>query len=112
MLLLRNGRVVEVEENGLMLAAFSFATYSTAIHPLELGDRLLLYTDGILEAADAQGEEFGPERLHTIVEDSAKLSAEAAADQIISTLNSWSKLQNDDLTLLVCDYASSHKKTK
>jgi phosphoserine phosphatase RsbU/P len=109
MLLLRAGKVVEVEENGLMLAVFSFATYSTVVHPLELGDRLLLYTDGILEAANAQGEEFGPQRLHTIVQESARLNAEEAADQIISSLNTWSKLQNDDLTLLVCDYANSHK---
>src|SRR5579863_8810568 len=47
MLLLRGGQITRVEENGLMLAAFDFATYSTATHRLEQGDRLLLYTDGV-----------------------------------------------------------------
>ena len=48
MLLAREGVVVEIEENGLMLAAFDFAAYSDITHPLKNGDRLLLYTDGII----------------------------------------------------------------
>ena len=55
MLLLRQGSVRPIEENGLMLAAFDFAKYSNVTHRLEPGDRLLLYTDGIVEAADASG---------------------------------------------------------
>jgi sigma-B regulation protein RsbU (phosphoserine phosphatase) len=107
MLLLRGGSVVELAENGLMLAAFSFATYSTAEYPLESGDRLLLYTDGILEATNAAGEEFGPNRLSALLQHGASLTAEAAADNIISSLQTWSKSQNDDLTILICDYAAA-----
>jgi sigma-B regulation protein RsbU (phosphoserine phosphatase) len=107
MLLLRGGSVVELAENGLMLAAFSFATYSTAEYPLEPGDRLVLYTDGLLEAANATGEEFGPHRLSALLKDGARLNPEAAADLIISSLQTWSKSQNDDLTVLICDYASA-----
>ena len=106
MLLLRAGNVVELAENGLMLAAFSFATYSTAEYPLEPGDRLVLYTDGLLEAANATGEEFGPHRLSVLLKDGARLNPEAAADHIVSSLQAWSKSQNDDLTVLICDYAS------
>jgi phosphoserine phosphatase RsbU/P len=106
MLLLRGGNVVELAENGLMLAAFSFATYSTAEYPLEPGDRLVLYTDGLLEAANATGEEFGPLRLSALLKDGARLNPEAAADHIVSSLQTWSKSQNDDLTVLICDYAS------
>jgi sigma-B regulation protein RsbU (phosphoserine phosphatase) len=105
MLLLRAGNVVELAENGLMLAAFSFATYSTAEYPLEPGDRIVLYTDGLLEAANAKGEEFGPHRLSALLKDAACLNPEAAADHMISRLQAWSKSQNDDLTLLICDYA-------
>jgi sigma-B regulation protein RsbU (phosphoserine phosphatase) len=89
-----------------MLAAFSFATYSTAEYPLEPGDRLVLYTDGLLEAANATGEEFGPLRLSALLKDGASLNPEAAADHIVSSLQTWSKSQNDDLTVLICDYAS------
>ena len=52
MLLLRDGKVTEVVENGLMLAAFDFTTYSNAVQRLQSGDRLLLYTDGLVEAAN------------------------------------------------------------
>jgi sigma-B regulation protein RsbU (phosphoserine phosphatase) len=74
-------------------------------YPLQSGDRLVLYTDGILEAANAAGEEFGPHRLSALLQHGARLSAEAAADHIISSLQTWSKSQNDDLTILICDYA-------
>jgi len=104
MLLLRGGDVISVEENGLMLAAFSFATYSTAVRSLENRDRLLLYTDGILEAANGRGEEFGHERLSSLLAESGSLSPEKAADHIISAIQSWSRIQSDDLTVLVCDY--------
>ena len=106
MLLLRAGTIIELAENGLMLAAFSFATYSTVEYPLQPGDRLVLYTDGLLEAANATGEEFGSHRLSALLKDGARLNPEAAADHIISSLQTWSKSQSDDLTVLICDYAS------
>jgi sigma-B regulation protein RsbU (phosphoserine phosphatase) len=105
MLLLRAGKVVELTENGLMLAAFSFATYSTVEHGIEPGDRIVLYTDGLLEAANTEGEEFGPQRLSALLQDGAHLNAESAADHIISSLKTWARSQNDDLTILICDYA-------
>jgi sigma-B regulation protein RsbU (phosphoserine phosphatase) len=103
-LLLRGGEVVELTENGLMLAAFDFASYSTVSHPLVPGDRLILYTDGLLEAANAQEEEFGRERLHARVRETASLPHDEAADHIISSVQAWSSTQNDDLTILICDY--------
>ena len=89
-----------------MLAAFDFASYSTISHPLEPGDRLILYTDGLLEAANVHEEEFGRERLHTQVRETAKLPQDEAADCIISRIQSWSSTQNDDLTILICDYTA------
>lgn len=104
MLLLRNGSVIEVEENGLLLAAFDSATYSNATHPLEPGDRLLLYTDGIVEASNASGTFFGQDTLSESLRKTAGLPPSAAADLIISLVRQWSAKQNDDLTVLVCDY--------
>jgi len=104
MLLLRNGNVMEVEENGLMLAAFDFAAYTNATHRLEPGDRLLLYTDGIVEASNASGEMFGRDSLRDTLKMTADLSPAAAADSIISSVTKWSAKQDDDLTVLVCDY--------
>jgi len=105
MLLLRQGKVLEISENGLILAAFDFATYTNATHPLESGDRLLLYTDGLIEAANADGDSFGQDALSALLRQTAELPPSAASDQIISSVQQWSALQDDDLTVLICDYA-------
>jgi phosphoserine phosphatase RsbU/P len=104
MLLLRNGTVTSITENGLMLAAFDFATYTTITHAIQPGDRLILYTDGVLEATNIHDEEFGPDRLHALVRETASLTDVEAADKIISSIQQWSATQNDDLTVLLCDY--------
>ncbi len=60
---LRNGEVTAIEKNGLMLGLFPEADYVTAVHPLKGGDRFLLYTDGIVEAFNLHGDEFGQDNL-------------------------------------------------
>jgi sigma-B regulation protein RsbU (phosphoserine phosphatase) len=104
MLLLRNGEVIKVSENGLMLAAFSFATYTSVSHPLISGDRILLYTDGILEAVNSRDEEFGEERLDALLKATVNLTSAETADHIVASVQQWSSSQNDDLTVVVCDY--------
>jgi sigma-B regulation protein RsbU (phosphoserine phosphatase) len=104
MLLVRGDNVIQIVENGLMLAAFSTATYSSAEQPLHAGDRLVLYTDGIIEAANEKEEEFGQERLCTLLREGARLTPQETADHIIASVQSWSKSQSDDLTVVVCDH--------
>lgn len=106
MLLLRNGGVTSITENGLMLAAFGFATYTTLTHRIEPGDRIILYTDGILEAANIQSEEFGPDRLHALIRETGHLTHTEAADRTIAAIQQWATVQNDDLTVLICDYTA------
>ena len=52
-----------IEENGLMLAVFGFASYSTAVHKLETDDRIVMYTDGVVDASNAAGDFFGHDAL-------------------------------------------------
>jgi sigma-B regulation protein RsbU (phosphoserine phosphatase) len=106
MLLLREGNVIEIAENGLMLAAFDFATYVTVTRPLQPRDRLLLYTDGIVEAANSEGEFFGSQNLSKLLRDTITLNAQKTADHIIHSVQKWASSQDDDLTVLVCDYVA------
>jgi phosphoserine phosphatase RsbU/P len=99
--------VTALEENGLMLAAFDFADYSTAVYPLMPGDRLVLYTDGIVEAEDGKQEQYGPERLSGLLRETASMAPAEAADSILKSVEQWAPRQEDDRTLLICDYVGS-----
>jgi phosphoserine phosphatase RsbU/P len=106
MLLMRDGAVTEVAENGLLLAATENSVYTEKSMPLRHGDRLLLYTDGLLEARNAEGALFGDESLSAALKRTAPMSSADAANGIIAEVQQWSKSPDDDLTLLVCDFAS------
>ena len=104
MQLLRDSAVREIAENGLMLAAFDFATYAEIALPLQAGDRLLLYTDGLIEAANSAGEFFGRDRLAVLLLQTASLPPDQAADAILASVRGWHQTQEDDLTLILCDF--------
>jgi phosphoserine phosphatase RsbU/P len=104
MLLWRRGEVIALEENGLLMAAFPFATYSATAVNLEARDRILLYTDGVLEAANSDDIEFGPDRLSAILNKSETHSISEVADLIVSEVSAWSNTQGDDITVLLCEY--------
>ena len=70
--------------------------------PLERDDCLLLYTDGVTEALDADGTEFGLERTMQAVQASAGSGAPAIITRVIDDLRNFvgSQPQNDDITLI------------
>lgn len=104
MFLLRNGAVTEIVENGMLLAAVEDASYDSKRVALQTGDRLLLYTDGLVEARNADGKLFGEEALVSELKGSAKLTPSETVDHLINAVQSWSSVQDDDLTVLICDY--------
>ena len=75
---------------------------------LEPGDTLVLYTDGVIEAQNAQGERFGIERLCAIVMDAAASgSAETVRDRVIDAVSHFIAQQADDIAILVARYEGS-----
>jgi sigma-B regulation protein RsbU (phosphoserine phosphatase) len=101
----RNSEATECLENGLVLGPFSDPTYSAVSFSIEKGDRILLVTDGILEAVDPSGNEFGTDRLRQVLESKHALSAGRFADALLYGLSAWSEHaigshQADDITVL------------
>jgi phosphoserine phosphatase RsbU/P len=99
------GSVIEVIENGLMLGPFSESQYSSASLPLVKGNRMVLFTDGIIETQNSSGVEFGINGLKKILEANHDLSVERLADSVLGALSRWSDTaigpgQSDDITLL------------
>jgi sigma-B regulation protein RsbU (phosphoserine phosphatase) len=98
------GDLVRLEENGLMLGQFPDATYQTVSRGLTKGDRIVMTTDGLVEATNAAGEQFGDERLPRLLSDSRGLPAEGLAEKLLAEANAWTDArQDDDLTLVVVD---------
>jgi sigma-B regulation protein RsbU (phosphoserine phosphatase) len=67
------------------------------------GDILVLYTDGITEAENPQGEEFGMERLSAVIQRGSSLSAEQLMNDIFQSAADFAREVgfNDDVTVLV-----------
>ncbi len=63
LLLKKPGHVEALRGEGAVLGVLPDWTYRDSVAPLSAGDRLLLYTDGVTEAENQAGEEFGEERL-------------------------------------------------
>jgi serine phosphatase RsbU (regulator of sigma subunit) len=104
-----SGSVIEIIENGLLLGPFKHSTYSAASLSLEGGDRIILYTDGIVEATNSCDEELGLNRFKGMLEGNHALSADSFADTMVDYVLRWSEKfsgpsQSDDITLLTIDF--------
>jgi len=91
------GMVVGIDSGDV----FDRLTTDVAVE-LEAGDCILLYTDGITEALDNEGNEFGLERTTAAFRSSAKEGAQAMVNRLIDDLRNFvgSTPQNDDITLI------------
>jgi sigma-B regulation protein RsbU (phosphoserine phosphatase) len=71
LLMRKDGAVQRLEANGLPVGLFPVVEYERAEVTLGPGDLLVLYTDGITEAANPKGEEFGLARLESVLRQQA-----------------------------------------
>jgi sigma-B regulation protein RsbU (phosphoserine phosphatase) len=99
----RDGRVEVLEEGGLLLGVFPEATYDRGRVGMDPGDCLALYTDGVTEASNPEGELFSEERL---IEALVRHRERSAADVHRSVMEEVARFQDglppdDDLTLIV-----------
>jgi sigma-B regulation protein RsbU (phosphoserine phosphatase) len=85
-----------------MLKQFDFGEARLRLEP---GDRLLLYTDGVPEAADASDQLYGTDRLVRDMEQNKDLSPDEALGSIMENLRRWggSEAMDDDVTFLLVD---------
>ncbi len=98
-----------LDTGGVILGAFTDATFEEETLRLEPGDQLVVFSDGITEALNPDGEELGEERLLSYVELNRKLAPEALLESLLGNVRQFTAgaVQSDDLTLLVLSYVGA-----
>jgi sigma-B regulation protein RsbU (phosphoserine phosphatase) len=103
----RNG-VKRLETGGLILGLFEQATYDQETVTLDPGDVLVVYSDGVTEALNADGQEFGDERLLDCIQKDLDASPAELLDRLLSAVRGFAAgaAQHDDITALVLRYGA------
>ncbi|HEX6463208.1 MAG TPA: PP2C family protein-serine/threonine phosphatase, partial [Vicinamibacterales bacterium] len=97
------GVVSQIELPGVPLGSFPGTTYDEVTIPLHAGDLFVFCTDGVFEAMNVTGEEFGAARLIEVVERSRHLDAKTVVSAIVDAVDSFraGMPPNDDMTAVV-----------
>lgn len=102
-----DGSVSRLKSNGFYVGMMAEAPFEfeTAVIERKPGMKMVVYTDGITEARNPEGAQYGTERLTTTVEQNSKLSAEELKAAILDDLAQFAGVAKpeDDLTLLVLE---------
>jgi serine phosphatase RsbU (regulator of sigma subunit)/FixJ family two-component response regulator len=108
-LLRPDGSMEELTQGGMVLGLFAAAQYQCDTIRLRPDDHLVLFTDGVLEALNVAGEEFGKERLCALL----RANAQATAPEILARMRdavlsfSANAPQHDDITMMVLGFRES-----
>lgn len=106
LLLRANGAVELLGDGGMVLGVFPDTQYDQSELSLNGGDRLLFYTDGITEARNPDGDEYGEDRLAAAAGAVRTESAETVKEAVLADVNAFTDGKfEDDATLIVVGVA-------
>jgi sigma-B regulation protein RsbU (phosphoserine phosphatase) len=94
---------LSLKTGGTVVGLFDPCIYEQETIQLESGDLLVAYTDGVTEALNCAGEEFGEHRLQDAIAKTSHLGAEQVRDLLVREIQDWcdGAPQHDDLTFLI-----------
>jgi sigma-B regulation protein RsbU (phosphoserine phosphatase) len=98
--------VRRLETGGLICGLFEHATYQEETIQLQPGDVLLIFSDGISEALNAAGDEFGDDRILRCLQQHAGASVNDVLECLVQTVRTFASdtVQSDDMTAVVVRY--------
>lgn len=98
-----NGEVQQLDSGGFPLGIIPMAEYEIGEVQLEPGEALVIYSDGVSEANNLKGDEFGLERLAEVIKRNIASSASGLRDKVESALSSFTESApaGDDITLVI-----------
>jgi phosphoserine phosphatase RsbU/P len=98
-----DSEIRQLTSGGLVAGAFEHAAYEQETVQMRSNDLLFLYTDGLTEALNVDGEEFGTSRMMETLKSIASLSADQIRDVVARRVKEWCGGMSlyDDLTFVV-----------
>jgi phosphoserine phosphatase RsbU/P len=97
-----DGSHERLRAGGGVLGVFANQAFRSAVTQLQSGDRMVLFTDGVTEACNADEEEFGEARLLTVLQENRRRSPSEIQKEILLAVSGFSRgIWHDDATLLV-----------
>jgi len=109
-LLLRQGEIAEpFTEHSFPVGLIPDAAYTTSVAKLEAGDTLVLFSDGVTEAADSLEELYGLPRLREVLSNQHSTSLDKIQKAVLDSVEHFARgtSQADDITLLLLRYRPS-----
>jgi len=91
-----DGTVCRLESGGAVVGVFDAAAYESGRATVARGDRLLLFTDGLVEAGASASREYGDEHLVDIVVGHRTLDASGLLDCVFGDVHQWAGRRLDD----------------
>ncbi|MDF2970456.1 MAG: hypothetical protein K0R61_906 [Microvirga sp.] len=100
-----DGSIEMIGEGGFPVGMLPFASYERLEFDLGPGDRLFIYSDGLVEAEDQDGEQFSETRLRNLVRDTAAAPSPVLLGRLDDALRNWrgSETLDDDLSVLMLE---------
>jgi sigma-B regulation protein RsbU (phosphoserine phosphatase) len=98
--------VSRLETGGPVIGLLDAAGFDEETVVLERGDLVVIFSDGVSEASNAEGEEFGDARILEVIEAGRHRSAAALVDDLVSAVRAFAAgaPQSDDITAMVVRY--------
>lgn len=98
-----NGDVEQLDSGGFPLGIMPMAQYEMGQMQLNAGEALVVYSDGVSEANNLKGDEYGIERLTEVISKHLASSASGLRDKVESSLSLFTQTApaNDDITLVI-----------
>jgi sigma-B regulation protein RsbU (phosphoserine phosphatase) len=103
LILKKDGRVERLETGGMVMGFFPDIHYRSGAYQLDPGDLMVLYTDGVSELIDAREEEFGVERMISVLQGSQSRGVNEIRATLVAALEKHrgDQKQGDDITLIL-----------
>ena len=100
-----SGKIERLVSDLYALGMFDFASFQSRVFQLDKGDILVVYSDGLTDAHNQQGEMFGEERLLELIRQEAPSGSDALEQKLLKAIREFTQdtPQTDDITFVVVE---------